>query len=154
MRLTLATNVRFSCDGRTSERACAGEAAPFEAQGKQAVARCAVLNTQRIRVWVAAAKSRFPHPFSILAFIAATQLVRFSRKYKLWKSRLRHRLFRAGLNCAAPTALGEFLWLGRRAISNRKFQISNRCKTKSARAKSRQDAGVTRDEGATRRWGG
>jgi hypothetical protein len=25
---------------------CAGEAAPFEAQGKQAVARCAVLNSQ------------------------------------------------------------------------------------------------------------
>ena len=30
-------------------------------------------------MWVAAAKSQFAHPFSILTFIAATQLVRFSR---------------------------------------------------------------------------
>jgi hypothetical protein len=33
------------------QNACAGEAAPFEAQGKQAVARCAVLNSQPFPGW-------------------------------------------------------------------------------------------------------
>ena len=76
MRLALATNVRFSCDGHTSERACAGEAAQVEA-------RCAVLDSQR---------------------------------------------FRAGLNCAAPTALDELRWPGEEEfqIENFKFQIESK----------------------------
>jgi hypothetical protein len=44
------------------------------------------------RVCVATAKSRYPHPFSTYRFVGATRLARFSKKYKLWKSRLRHRL--------------------------------------------------------------
>jgi hypothetical protein len=63
--------------------------------------------TQGFRVCVATAKSRYPHPFSTHRFVGATQLARFSKKYKLWKSRLRHRLFRPGLNSAAPSGLGR-----------------------------------------------
>jgi hypothetical protein len=42
VRRDLGTNVHLPCNGRTSERACAGEAA-------QAVARCAVFDSQRFR---------------------------------------------------------------------------------------------------------
>ena len=45
------------------------------------------------RACVETCKNRFPHPFCIFIFVEAIQLARFYRKYKLWKTRLPHRLF-------------------------------------------------------------
>jgi len=42
---------------------------------------------------VVCAKNRFPHPFSAFTFVETIQVIRFHKGYKLWKSRLPHRLF-------------------------------------------------------------
>jgi hypothetical protein len=65
-------------------------------------AGCGFPVPQGSRVCIATSKRRFPHPYSIFKFVGATRFKRFSKKYNLWRSRLRHRLSRPGLLSGAP----------------------------------------------------
>jgi len=58
-------------------------------------------------------KNRFSHPFSVFTFVETIQVIRFYKRYKLWKSRLPHRLFNLcgfgwnAINCKTKIAQTE-----------------------------------------------